>query len=32
MSRDIDSLNVGTAAAIVFAALDRQVPAGWDGS
>ena len=32
MSRGIDSLNVGTAAAIAFAALSRQVPAGWDGS
>src|SRR6478609_3588195 len=32
MSRAIDSLNVGTAAAIAFAAMDRRVPAGWDGS
>ena len=32
MSRGIDSLNVGTAAAIAFAVLGREIPAGWDGS
>jgi tRNA G18 (ribose-2'-O)-methylase SpoU len=31
MSRGIDSLNVGTAAAIAFAVLDREIPGRWDG-